>query len=145
MVLARFQRNTTKFTTWVPPPLSFSTPSIPRRTSLIDFGSYKSLNPRIHELLAGHAVRRRRKEGCARCAAYKSLLLEHCGLSSYTTQSFLLSPKSYGNSFHGVGLFLRCTLWQSMVLLLCPARLQNPKSVQSMAPAVLPKLPLVIP
>jgi hypothetical protein len=66
-------------------------------------------------------------------------------LSSYTTQSFLLSPKSYGNSFHGVGLFLKCTLWQSMVLLLCPARLQNPKSVQSMAPAVLPKLPLVIP
>jgi hypothetical protein len=81
----------------------------------------------------------------ARCAAYESLLLEHCGLSSYTTQSFLLSPKTYGNSFHGVGLFLKCTLWQSMVLLLCPARLQNPKSVQSMAPAVLPKLPLVIP
>jgi hypothetical protein len=34
-----------------------------------------------------------------------------------TLQSFLLSPKTYGNSFHGVGLFLRCTLWQSMVLL----------------------------
>jgi hypothetical protein len=57
--------------------------------------SYKWINPHFMSCsLAGSALKRRRKEGCARWVPYKSLLLEHWGLCSYTTQSVLFSPKS---------------------------------------------------
>jgi hypothetical protein len=45
-------RKQTMNTPWVPLLLSFPTPSTPRRTLLIGFGSYKWLNPRFHGLLA---------------------------------------------------------------------------------------------
>ena len=81
-------------TSWVPPLLSFPTPSTQRWILLIGFGSYKWINPHFMSCsLAGSALKRRRKEGCARWVPYKSLLLEHWGLCSYTTHSFLFSPK----------------------------------------------------
>jgi hypothetical protein len=111
MVPARFQRNTTTFTTWVPPPLSFPTPSTQRRIS-IDFGSYKWLNARFHELLARWICSQKGKEkrGWTEWSPYKSQLLELWGSSFYTSQAFLFSPKTNGNCLYGAGLFSKHSL-----------------------------------
>jgi hypothetical protein len=124
----------------------FPTPSTQRRIP-IDFGSYKWLNARFHELLARWICSQKGKEkrGWTEWSPYKSLLLKHWGLSSYTIQSFLLSPKVVTKYVMVLGFPKNQHASTTMVLLLCPARLQNPKSIQSMAPAVLRKSPLESP
>ncbi|KAH8635863.1 hypothetical protein IG631_07697 [Alternaria alternata] len=118
-------KNTIKITTWVPPLQSFPTSSTQGWISLIDFGSYKWINPHLMSCsLAGSALKKMQGQGrWAEWSLYKRLLLEHWGLSSYTTQSFLFSPKPLRHHLNGAGLFSKLSSWSCMVLLLCLARL----------------------
>jgi hypothetical protein len=119
-------RKQTMNTPWVPLLLSFPTPSTPRRTLLIGFGSYKWLNPRFHGLLARWICshKKSKDKGDGRSGVHIKAYFWSIGVHPSTLHSLScsLQKKKDTKDFDGAGLSPKFIPPYPMVLLLCPGR-----------------------